>query len=88
MLYISLEEVQRALPLRKVSALFWKYYPSFEGYQVMVWMDVPLDGESRCRFDKTIPEALAPSKAHVLRLLAESIEQEFETRAMKGLNKA
>lgn len=88
MLHISLEDVQKALPMRRVSALFWKYYPSFEGYQIKVWMDVPLDGESRCRFDKTIPEALAPSKEHVLRLLVESIEREFETRATKGLSKA
>jgi len=88
MLSITLEDVQKALPTRRVYAWFWKYYPELEVYRAMMWMEVPFQDAQKCRFDKYVTQTLATSKDHVLRLLEESLDREFLDNSTKGLSKA
>lgn len=89
MLHISLGEVQQALPARKVYAWFWKYYPELELYRAMLWMEIPFKDAKKCRYDKYVPVDLASTKEHVLRLLMESLELEFQNKnSTKGLSRA
>jgi hypothetical protein len=72
-----------------VYAWFWKYYPELEVYRALMWMEVPFQDATKCRFDKYIGVALATSKDHVLRLLDESLEREFlNDNSTKGLSRA
>lgn len=89
MLSVTLEDVQKALPTRRVYAWFWKYYPELEVYRALMWMEVPFQDAEKCRYDKYVPQALAVSKEHVLRLLEESLEAELRsTNSTKGLSRA
>ena len=88
MLHITLEEIQNGLPSRKVYAWYWKYFPELEVYRAMVWMEFPYKDAEKCRYDKYIPQGLAPTKEHVLRLLSESLRVELESNAQRGLHKA
>jgi hypothetical protein len=88
MLHIALSDVQNALPLRKVYAFYWKYFPEMEGYRAMLWMEQPFLDADKCRYDKYVPQALAISKEHVLRLLEESLNLEFRDNATKGISRA
>jgi hypothetical protein len=89
MLSVTLEDVQQALPTRRVYAWFWKYYPELETYRALMWMETPFQDSEKCRYDKYVPQALALSKDHVLRLLDESLEREFLSHNLtKGLSRA
>lgn len=89
MLSVTLEDVQKALPTRRVYAWFWKYYPELEVYRALMWMEIPFQDAEKCRYDKYVPQALAVSKEHVLRLLEESLELELQNyNSSKGLTKA
>lgn len=89
MLSVTLEDVQKALPTRRVYAWYWKYYPELEVYRALMWMEVPFQDAEKCRYDKYVPQALAVSKEHVLRLLEESLEAELRsTNSTKGLSRA
>lgn len=88
MLSVTLEDVQNAMPTRRVYAWFWKYYPELETYRALMWMEIPFQDADKCRYDKYVPVALAPSKDHVLRLLEESLERELQNaNSTKGLSR-
>ena len=82
MLDIRLEDVQAFMPLRRVYAWHWAYIPALKEYRCHVWMDQNYLGESKTRYDRMVPEALAVSRNHVLRLLDESISAELEKRGI------
>lgn len=89
MLSITLEDVQKAMPTRRVYAWFWKYFPELETYRAMMWMEIPYQDAAKCRFDKYVPIELAMSKDFVLRLLEESLTKELARgNPMKGLSRA
>ena len=89
MLNVTLEDVQKAMPTRRVYAWFWKYHPELEVYRALMWMETPFQDAEKCRYDKYVPQALAVSKEHVLRLLEESLTKELATaNSTKGLSRA
>jgi len=89
MLSVTLEDVQKAMPTRRVYAWFWKYFPELETYRAMMWMEVPFLDADRCRFEKYVPVELAMSKDFVLRLLDESLTKELARGNLtKGLSRA
>jgi hypothetical protein len=88
MLSVTLEDVQKAMPTRRVYAWFWKYFPELEMYRAMMWMEIPFRDSDKCRYEKYVPVELALSKGHVLRLLEESLSKEFARgNPMKGLSR-
>lgn len=89
MLSVTLEDVQKAMPTRRVYAWYWKYFPELETYRALMWMEIPFQDADKCRYDKYVPNELALSKEHVLRLLDESLTKELaRDNHLKGLSRA
>lgn len=69
----------------KVYAWRWTWHAELGVYRAICWMQLPFKDADKVRYDKYIPVALAPTKAHVLRLLEESLAAEFESANKRGL---
>lgn len=87
MLYLSLEDVQKEMPLAKIYAWSLNYYPELEVYRATMWMNLPYRDADKCQFVKFIPVSFAPSKQHMLKFLKVALKAELKSVTKKGLKK-
>lgn len=88
MLHITLAEIQEALPEYHVYAWRWTYHPELETYRAIAWMNIPLGEHAKIRYDRYIPQGLAPNKEAVVRLFHRSLEEALISSVPRGLYKA